>query len=238
MNQPSMRSESYAAAGLPQGLDATTIRAIIRVIADWSYASSILTAPLPEEMATGRIINEGRTFNWPLLEHALHGRPYRDAIVAAAKRASGQYYIPEGLGLVGTPPLDKEQIPSVMFAVQEYVRILDSFGHPIPMFFVDIEKSALIQRLLSGKPPLAAPPPLSFSYPWYEIVESSEPQRCALTTITVNDATWDVVGQQPDGSLLVRWQGRGPLCRVWQESDVTARDPYLPWMIERLQTPD
>lgn len=36
-------------------------------------------------------------------------------------------------------------------------------------------KSALFARLLSGKPALPYPPPTSFSYPWYEVVEEPGP---------------------------------------------------------------
>lgn len=36
----------------------------------------------------------------------------------------------------------------------------------------DIDHSALLQRLLSGKEPLPHPPPLSYSYPDYELVET------------------------------------------------------------------
>lgn len=35
--------------------------------------------------------------------------------------------------------------------------------------------SALFRRLLEGGAPLAYPPPLSYSYPWYEAIESAKP---------------------------------------------------------------
>lgn len=39
-------------------------------------------------------------------------------------------------------------------------------GHP---------KSALFHRLLTGKQPLPNPPPLDFSYPWYDVIEGQGP---------------------------------------------------------------
>jgi len=52
------------------------------------------------------------------------------------------------------------------------VRDADTFfssyqpGHP---------KSSLFRRLLDGEAPLAHPPPCSYSYPWYDVIESSGP---------------------------------------------------------------
>jgi hypothetical protein len=39
----------------------------------------------------------------------------------------------------------------------------------------DISKSALLERLRSGKAPLAEPPPLGMSCPWYALVEDAGP---------------------------------------------------------------
>ena len=40
--------------------------------------------------------------------------------------------------------------------------------------------SALFTRLLTGKAALPTPPPLSFCYPWYEVVESADPLEVLL----------------------------------------------------------
>lgn len=37
---------------------------------------------------------------------------------------------------------------------------------------IAMRKSALFQRLLSGKEPFPIPPPTSYSYPWYELLEN------------------------------------------------------------------
>lgn len=41
-------------------------------------------------------------------------------------------------------------------------------------------KSALFARLLAGKPALADPPPTSFSYPWYEVIEDGRAHEVML----------------------------------------------------------
>lgn len=41
-------------------------------------------------------------------------------------------------------------------------------------------KSALFARLLDGKEPLPHPPPTSYSYPWYDIIEKSGPHHVSI----------------------------------------------------------
>lgn len=45
---------------------------------------------------------------------------------------------------------------------------------------IDIDHSALLQRLLEGKDPLPIPPPRSFSYPWYDLIEKGEAHPCEV----------------------------------------------------------
>jgi hypothetical protein len=65
----------------------------------------------------------------------------------------------------------------------------------------DVWHSALLERLLRGEPPLPTPPPLFFSYPWYELVENGEAvldARCVSTTwveyglILIGQAVWKI----------------------------------------------
>jgi len=46
--------------------------------------------------------------------------------------------------------------------------LLRHFYHPGP-------QSALFARLLAGREPLSFPPPTSFSYPWYALIERTGP---------------------------------------------------------------
>ncbi len=41
--------------------------------------------------------------------------------------------------------------------------------------WIDMKKSSLFWRLRSGKNPLPSPPPTSFSYPWYDVIENANP---------------------------------------------------------------
>jgi hypothetical protein len=66
-------------------------------------------------------------------------------------------------------------------------------------------KSRLFARLLEGKPPLSAPPPTSFSYPWYELIEDGFSENVSLDGFTdsfgdpphrgirLNQAVWKII---------------------------------------------
>lgn len=98
----------------------------------------------------------------------------------------------------------KESLPSELLrrwdsAVSEYDRVLQEIcGHSETkhLFFYNNtrEKSALFWRLLNGKKPLPMPPPTRYSYPWYEIIESQEPQQ-------VSDIAFRSYGKRLDPRL-------------------------------------
>jgi hypothetical protein len=73
--------------------------------------------------------------------------------------------------------LTEEQRGRYDWAVAEYARIqelnracFEQAGLPVPASSVS-PKSSLFSRLLNGKAALPFPPPVSFSFPWYEIIE-------------------------------------------------------------------
>ncbi len=83
-------------------------------------------------------------------------------------------------------------------------------------------KSALFARLLSGKPPLPNPPPTSFAYPWYDVIEAPGPFSVAIaphyrradddgnalplpempTHVLINQCPWAIVRANPAASRL------------------------------------
>jgi hypothetical protein len=98
-----------------------------------------------------------------------------------------------------------------------------------------LAKSSLYQRLLEGKKPLITAPPLAYSYPWYSIVESNDPQdidapfACApgvfavddgIERVIINQSLWEVVSRGDDGSVSVTrpgWRERGFVWRAWRD---------------------
>ncbi|MHB1942264.1 MAG: hypothetical protein ACYCP0_04295 [Acidiferrobacteraceae bacterium] len=73
------------------------------------------------------------------------------------------------------------------------------------------EKSALFARLLNGLEPLPHPPPLCYSYPWYEVIEGPGPWRVIDLLINVADKvavidqdTWRLVESCGHGVWIVQ----------------------------------
>lgn len=59
-------------------------------------------------------------------------------------------------------------------------------------------KSALFARLLEGKPALIHPPPTSYSYPWYAVIEEPGPHQVCVNgstdgrTVGLNQCAWAI----------------------------------------------
>jgi hypothetical protein len=60
----------------------------------------------------------------------------------------------------------------------DWLKIREQQGYAFPRdpdgFMITAVKSALLDRMLSGKAPFEIPPPKSHSYPWYELIERGE----------------------------------------------------------------
>lgn len=78
--------------------------------------------------------------------------------------------------------------------------------------------SALFKRLLEGKKALINPPPVLFSYPWYEVVESQTPVDCLNfqenndKTICIGHTKWEIIEKISDIHLIVthhQWKREG-----------------------------
>jgi hypothetical protein len=78
-------------------------------------------------------------------------------------------------------------------AVSEWLRICEHYGRGTRD--VDADHSALLRRLLSGKPALKAPPPKLYSYPCYPLGEGKKVEIRDLWQM--DDKTW-VIGQCVD----------------------------------------
>jgi hypothetical protein len=86
----------------------------------------------------------------------------------------------------------------------------------------DVLKSALLQRIRSGRRPLPFPPPTRQGMPWHEVVESEE--EFIVDASLIRDEANAVIGvsieacplwgvcetRRPDSELVVQHQGKGP----------------------------
>lgn len=82
--------------------------------------------------------------------------------------------------------LTEEQRARYTWAVAEYARIqeenrlrLEREGKKAAQHQIS-PKSALFARLLEGKAALPYPPPTSYSYPWYDIIEKPGPHQVSI----------------------------------------------------------
>ena len=113
-------------------------------------------------------------------------------------------------------------------------------GAPSPLRMIGNHlkaKSSLFDRLLRGKQALVIPAPLSFSHPWYSVVESNTPQEVlrpeewkpsfiqraegAPEQVLIHQTPWDIVERIGSEELIVtqpEWQRLGFRWRLWRES--------------------
>lgn len=89
---------------------------------------------------------------------------------------------------------------------------------------VDICKSALFNRMLSGKEPLPFAPPRAFSYPRYDIFDEPNKIHEAFEvvqdgdTLIINQCPWCIIQKVSDDEYLVKYKS-APVCRVWKNLD-------------------
>jgi hypothetical protein len=74
-------------------------------------------------------------------------------------------------------------------------------------------KSALFARLLNGKPALPYPPPTSYSYPWYSLIDDGFSDNVSIEGfsaglgkpgIIINHALWAIVQNNPAADRLMQ----------------------------------
>lgn len=126
--------------------------------------------------------------------------------------------------------LTEEQRSRYQWALAEYARIqqenrqlAEAGGHASLRQHEISPQSALFARLLDGKAALPHPPPTSFSYPWYDIVETPGQYHVAIGVgressdqrILLNQCVWEVMRKDAAASaflsFLQKLASRAPL---------------------------
>lgn len=120
-------------------------------------------------------------------------------------------------------------------SVVNYKNIINNNINNLPLtFFMDNcanEKSALFYRLLEGKKSLKFPPPLSFSYPWYEVIESFNPIEIFINQeigsikdlinnnmIDIHQSRWKVINKKSNNEVYITHHNWEILGFVWKLS--------------------
>jgi len=121
---------------------------------------------------------------------------------------------------------DKEKDKKLAFAIycfKKYFTIINKEGKEFPNsfreFYINIPHSALLIRLLSGLEPLPKPPPKSFSYPWYGLIdngecEAFEVRKTINKKLIINQILWDILQEISDQEYVVYDNVSKTKCKV------------------------
>lgn len=102
-----------------------------------------------------------------------------------------------------------------------WLEIREQNGLPFPTslltFQIDATKSSLLRRILNGDEPLPEPPPCSFSYPWYYLVENGSAQSSDVwieneilqpkTALIINQFIWEVKERTSEDEFICSYDG-------------------------------
>jgi hypothetical protein len=120
-----------------------------------------------------------------------------------------------------------EQRERFQWALAEYVRIQERNnmvgpntiepGLPSSLHHYPGPKSALFARLLSGKPALPHPPPTSYSYPWYALIDDGFSDNVSIDGfsasmgkpgVIINHAIWTIMSKNHAAERLMEMAAR------------------------------
>jgi hypothetical protein len=119
--------------------------------------------------------------------------------------------------------LTPEQLERFDWALAEYARIQERNNKAGPntiepglsplLNHFPSPKSALFARLLSGRPALPYPPPTSYSYPWYSLIDDGFSDNVSVEGfsaglgkpgIIINNALWAITQNNPAADRLMQ----------------------------------
>lgn len=148
------------------------------------------------------------------------------------------------------PTLSEEQI-ALCTAVVRWIAIMQENGHAGLPSSNDVRHSRLLARLINGQEPLPEAPPVSFGYPWYDLVEQPGPHVCdveyhrlklpgGITQVKVprilliNKEAWTVLTQIGPNDFIVRCNRSGVDCHVWRLTDAPEAVSFS-WRIQSMK---
>ena len=114
-----------------------------------------------------------------------------------------------------------------------------------PQLLADIDHSDLLPRLLAGYEPLPIPPPTSYGYPWWELVENgvgvSHDVWEVGPDLVIDQYPWRILERVSDGEFIVTY-GQETQAGYWRVSRMEPKMNPLAnvwqwWRIERVVLP-
>ena len=172
--------------------------------------------------------------------------------VVSYKVPGGQWGLPDNLCVLGL------QFPRELVArnctriftdaLQQWTEVQKHEGREVfaDHLSVDLRKSSLFERLIEGKRVFSIPPPCSFSYPWYSLLEETGPQSCEFwiagteseplvsgTPIINQSASWLIEEKRSESEYIVSFKSLR--CRV---THARPKEQIFEWDIEVLDLGD
>lgn len=114
------------------------------------------------------------------------------------------------------PFKELSEIQALLKTLQIRVENGFSFPESLEELNLVIQKSSLLGRLLDGKEPLPAPPPKSFSHPWYSLIEDGFASPFEVwkyipdddfleTEIIINHTGWKLIEELNKNDYIVSY---------------------------------
>lgn len=135
------------------------------------------------------------------------------------------------------PKTDEER--RVLKAVSEWVITAQRAGYKLPLdagqFSINMEKSSLLRRLLDGKDPFPLPPPKSYSYPWYSLLDEGETSGYLepwetdkifkdKTVVVICQSPWYIKEKLGEGHYLLQYNPEEG--SVWELTPMTLEEVF------------
>lgn len=142
----------------------------------------------------------------------------------------------------GLSQRDRFVINSVIEWIDTVAKARGEYNKPST---ADVTHSALLMRILGGRKPHTVPPPRSYSYPWYELLEPGNEGKdfqCEAsvwlrgedgveTDLLINQTRWSILKVvEPNKRYRVRYAKDYPVFEVWD----TGANEVHPWRIRRM----
>ena len=117
--------------------------------------------------------------------------------------------------------MNSQEMVSFLKAIQTWLQICERQGKPVDpdQFYTLALHSSLLRRLMAGKPALPHPPPVYFSQPYYELIESGfgvvnmflfkNPSTGEIVPIVGQNMGWKLEQMNEDGSLVISYPNYG-----------------------------
>lgn len=137
----------------------------------------------------------------------------------------------------------------------DWLKVREEGGYSFPAnadeFAAEVDHSALLRRLMEGKAPLPNPPPLSHSYPWYELVETGSAvpievweaddrfnAGCDYKALVINQHPWRIIEKKSNDDFLITYGNGQEVFRCWSNgiaSDAAAGLARKSWKLQKIK---